>query len=95
MMSMLLVVLVLVCLELLFLALQRILKQSDQELEEMQRTLSQARLAPGTQSYCRQCRYYGANRYIVCALHPEGWPSTEALRCVDWETAEGARHETR
>jgi type IV secretory pathway VirB3-like protein len=89
------VVMVLICLECLFFVLQRLIKQTDQQLEEMQRTLSQTRLAPGTQPYCRQCRFYGANRYIVCALHPEGWSAAEAVRCVDWDTAASETPETR
>lgn len=91
--AMLVVVMALICLECLVFVLRRLIKQTDQQLEEMQRTLSQTRLASGTQQYCRQCRYYGGNRYIVCALHPEGWSTTEDTRCTDWEVA--ATIETR
>lgn len=73
-----------ICLGVQFFVIQQTLKQTDQQLEDIQRTIAQTRQAPGTHPYCRNCRFYGANRYIVCALHPEGWSEAEE-RCIDWE----------
>ncbi|BAC91946.1 hypothetical protein [Gloeobacter violaceus] len=81
----LLLLLLVVCLGVQFFVIQQTLKQTDQQLEDIQRAMTQTRLAPGTQPYCRTCRYYGSNRYIVCALHPEGWTDLEAGRCVDFD----------
>ena len=85
MLLILLLVLLVTCLGVQFFVIQQTLKQTDQQLEDIQRAVAQARTAPGTQPYCRNCRFYGSNRYIVCALHPEGWSEADAIRCVDWE----------
>ncbi len=70
-----------------FLLIQQQLKQTDEHLATIRRTVREVRRAPGTQSYCHQCQYFAQNRYVVCSLHPDGWPEQD--RCLDWQVPEG------
>jgi hypothetical protein len=83
-------VLLVVMITVQFLLIQ--LKQTDEFPVTTQRIVREVRHAPGTQSYCHQCQYFAQNRYIVCSLHPGGWPEQEE-RCTDWKVPEGRKNE--
>lgn len=73
-----------------FLLIQQQFKQTDEQLATIRRTVGEVRRAPGTQSYCHQCQYFAQNRYVVCSLHPSGWPEED--RCSDLQVSEGHKN---
>jgi hypothetical protein len=68
------------------------LKQTDEYPATPRQTVHEVRHAPGTHPYCHQCKYFAQNRYVVCSLHPGGWPEQEE-RCTDWQAPEGRKNE--
>jgi hypothetical protein len=84
-------VLLVVSITVQFLLIQQQLKQTDEHLASIRRTVRDVRHAPGTHAYCHQCQYFAQNRYVVCSLHPGGWPEQEE-RCTDWQVPEGRQN---